>query len=745
MARRLEVCQAELRSVLDTLGRERDRSAGLEAEVTSLSLEVSGLKADLSAEQDRLRKMWQLHCERLSRWDNECADKDTEIEQLKARLATAGAREPVSHPGMAVGVSPALSTPPTVTTGPVPLPTVSTSSMSIPPPISGLASVVTTPGTVTTIPALSGISSITPAITAVPKVTTSFSSVGMSHIPVVAHPLPSTTTSPCIVTGPCVAAGVCATPHAVSHIAPYVASHAATTVVPGGMLATPRRGKAPPVDSYSGEDAEIRLEDWIPTLERAASWNGWSPEECLLQLAGHLRGRALAEWNLLGVEEKATYQAATQALHLRLDPGSRVLAAQDFRHAVQRENEPVADFVRRVERCFQLAYGHDKLSRETRETILYGQLQEGLRYSIIKSLSGSQSYKDLCMAAKNEEKRLAELQRRQQYQKGGNKTGSSNNTQPPTGKKTEQPNKQSGSQSASAWRRKCYRCGSTEHVVKNCKASKSESTVRPEGKSGARQVHSQVDPRQYLYSSDSDEAGEVLTVRVEDKGSKPRKVTVDVQGVPAEGVVDTGADITIMGADLFKRVAAVAHLKKKELKKSDRVPFTYDQKPFRLDGKLELDITFQGQTMCTPVYLKMDAHDSLLLSEGVCCQLGIITYHPSLEVQQPTNQRTTARVPGVSVRLVKSMRLAPQQTAMVTVRIDGDYRAGEPLLVEPNRKFISDDGSELHFGDSLVSVSEDGCAQVSMTNPTGFTRKLARGILVGNAQEVTHVDSGAFS
>ena len=37
-----------------------------------------------------------------------------------------------------------------------------------------------------------------------------------------------------------------------------------------------RRGKAPPVDSFTGEDPEIRLEDWLPALQRASEWNGWS-------------------------------------------------------------------------------------------------------------------------------------------------------------------------------------------------------------------------------------------------------------------------------------------------------------------------------------------------------------------------------------------------------------------------------------------------------------------------------------
>ena len=35
---------------------------------------------------------------------------------------------------------------------------------------------------------------------------------------------------------------------------------------------------------------------------------------------------------------------------------------------------------------------------------------------------------------------------------------------------------------------------------------------------------------------------------------------MSVQGVPMEGVVDSGADITIIGGEMFKRVASVAKL-----------------------------------------------------------------------------------------------------------------------------------------------------------------------------------------
>ena len=104
-----------------------------------------------------------------------------------------------------------------------------------------------------------------------------------------------------------------------------------------------RKGKAPPVDSFTGEDPEVQFEDWLPTLERTAVWNGWTDEESLIQLAGHLRGRALIEWNLLANEDTQSFEKATQALGICLDSGSKAIVPQDFRHTMQQEKEAVSD------------------------------------------------------------------------------------------------------------------------------------------------------------------------------------------------------------------------------------------------------------------------------------------------------------------------------------------------------------------------------------------------------------------
>jgi len=83
--------------------------------------------------------------------------------------------------------------------------------------------------------------------------------------------------------------------------------------------------------------------------------------------------------------------------------------------------------------------------------------------------------------------------------------------------------------------------------------------------------------------------------------------------------------------DTFKAVAPAVRLKKKDLLPADKVPRTYNRQPFSLDGQMNLIITFGEHTIRTPVYIKKNAHDGLLLSEGVCRQLRILHYHPNVK------------------------------------------------------------------------------------------------------------------
>ena len=63
-----------------------------------------------------------------------------------------------------------------------------------------------------------------------------------------------------------------------------------------------------------------------------------------------------------------------------------------------------------------------------------------------------------------------------------------------------------------------------------------------------------------LFSSDEESNAGVSTVWVQDKGSQPQCARVEIQGVPVYCVIDSGADITILGGNLLRKVATTVKL-----------------------------------------------------------------------------------------------------------------------------------------------------------------------------------------
>ena len=45
---------------------------------------------------------------------------------------------------------------------------------------------------------------------------------------------------------------------------------------------------------------------------------------------------------------------------------------------------------------------------------------------------------------------------------------------------------------------------------------------------------------------------------------------------------------------------------------------------------MDLQVAFDGKMLVSPIYIKMGAHDQLLLSEGVYSQLGILEYYKNV-------------------------------------------------------------------------------------------------------------------
>ena len=179
-------------------------------------------------------------------------------------------------------------------------------------------------------------------------------------------------------------------------------------------------------------------------------------------------------------------------------------------------------------------------------------------------------------------------------------------------------------------------------------------------------------------------------VDVADDGS-PQSATVKIEGVPVMGIIDTGSDITIISGDMFKTVIAKAGLKKEEFKTTNKQAFTYNKQQNTLDGQMDVDISFEDKQVHTTIYVKTEASDPLLLSEAICRQLGIIHYHPNVktldgnresEAAKQSTKTCSKQALNSKVKMIQTVRLAAQHTAVMPVKIDGNEGT---LLLEPGR------------------------------------------------------------
>ena len=105
----------------------------------------------------------------------------------------------------------------------------------------------------------------------------------------------------------------------------------------------------------------------------------------------------------------------------------------------------------------------------------------------------------------------------------------------------------------------------------------------------------------------------------------------------------------------------------------------------RTDSRMDLEVIFGKRVITTPVYLKMEAHDPLLLSEGVCRQLGIISYHTEVRCSRKISvagPSWEAVVPVVKVQLIQSAKILPQQSVQVTAKVEESLEG--TWLLEPD-------------------------------------------------------------
>ena len=109
---------------------------------------------------------------------------------------------------------------------------------------------------------------------------------------------------------------------------------------------------------------------------------------------------------------------------------------------------------------------------------------------------------------------------------------------------------------------------------------------------------------------------------------------------------------------------------KEEVKTVDKQAFTYNKQRITLDGRVDINISFEDKQVYTTIYVKMEVPNPLLLSEAVCRQLGIIQYymHPNVKPLNAEESETAKQTQKNKVRLIQTIRLPAHHTVVMPVQ-----------------------------------------------------------------------------
>ena len=185
---------------------------------------------------------------------------------------------------------------------------------------------------------------------------------------------------------------------------------------------------------------------------------------------------------------------------------------------------------------------------------------------------------------------------------------------------------------------------------------------------------------------------------------------------------------------MFKTVIAKAGLKKEEFKIIDKQAFTYNKQLITLDGRVDINISFEDKQIYTTAYVKMEAPNQLLLSKAVCRQLGIIRYHPNVKPLDVEKSETAKQLQKSTVRLVQTVRLPTQHTAVMPVKINGNEGT---LLLEPNPRLAD----LLCIEDSVLEATQYSTTMVVVSNSSKVSHVLRREEEIGTVHKVSVVNS----
>ena len=361
----------------------------------------------------------------------------------------------------------------------------------------------------------------------------------------------------------------------------------------------------PSLPMFSGDDPARdsgTFQEWMEQFDMVAELALWSDGIKLRQLVLRLRGSARTYYRTLSEEQKRNYLTLVQELKNRFTPVRiQALESSIFRERRQKAGESVDAYAQDLQQLFQKAYPTALQGSEDAQmmgqSVLSNQLIAGLLPELKRKMAYLEgaTFSELWQKARFEEARLLDLARTQ--------------PRPPAAPWKQRPPRDNSQRQEEQWKQRppqdnlqryerppqnlagghagdgqrrnlqfvrCYNCNKAGHLAKDCRSIRQmgEAPARTQNQSapktsnwnagtraaavvsvqGEGQSHNEEEPLKWMY-----EMYGILQLDVPPHDTHLRlgptlSLTVKLDGIPVEALIDTGCPATIISREICRKI-----------------------------------------------------------------------------------------------------------------------------------------------------------------------------------------------
>ena len=359
-------------------------------------------------------------------------------------------------------------------------------------------------------------------------------------------------------------------------------------------------------------------DDWVEFTERLGYYfvanaidDGDKQRAILLTSAGASTYRLVKSLVLPQKVTEFTFQELVEKVKTHFNPKpSPIMKRFQFNTRCQQEGESVGVFVAALRSIAEHCDYGDSLKDMLRDRIVCGIRDKSVQCSLLKeSKLTYDTALDTALAAESAKKDAQKLQDSTKVE--GHSLGDVCRVEDKPSSQGNKSLQDGGKESKTV----CYRCGG-KHDPSHCRFREAEchyckkrghiATVCRKKKS--RQKQGDKTKAQANHVDGGEDSDNYSMFQVSTSSTRPLMVTVQVNGVDLEMELDTGASVSLVGEETFRRIQGNASI----LQPSKAGLYTYTGESIAVLGSADVQVEHHGQSLKLPLIVKKGEGPSLL-------------------------------------------------------------------------------------------------------------------------------------